>query len=132
MRPTLRIATALTELLMAATSAAAQQPTAADDPATTPPVAARDKVRPITLQYFRPLDQRGVNVFETTKEPGAEYEGFKLEFGASFTSQVQNLSHRNTAAPSEINGVKANQLTDIGSGFNNSVANLALNTQRIT
>src|SRR5687768_7913682 len=118
MRPTLHIATALSALLIAATSAAAQQPTAADDPATTPPpAAAREKVRPITIQYFRPLDQRGVNVFETTKEPGAEYEGFKLEFGASFTSQVQNLSHRNTAAPSVVNGVNANQLADIGFGF---------------
>ena len=42
-------------------------------------------------------DQRGLNVFETTKDPGVEFTGFKLDFGAAFTSQVQNLSHRNTA-----------------------------------
>jgi len=81
------------------------------------------------IQYYRPLDQRGTNVFETTKEPGVEYTGFKLDFGAAFTSQVQNLSHRNTAAPNVVAGVNTNQLADIGFGFNNSTANLALNAQ---
>ena len=28
------------------------------------------KGRPQTIQYYRQLDQRGINVFETTKEPG--------------------------------------------------------------
>ena len=87
------------------------------------------KGRPITIQYFRALDKRGINVFETTKEPGVEFTGFKLDFGAAFTSQVQNLSHSNTAAPNVVNGVNANQLADIGFGFNNSTANLALNAQ---
>ena len=68
-------------------------------------------------------------MFETTKEPGVEFTGFKLDFGAAFTSQVQNLSHGNTAAPNMVNGVNANQLADIGFGFNNSTANLALNAQ---
>ena len=85
--------------------------------------------RPITMQYFRPLDQRGINVFETTKAPGVDFSGFKLDFGAAFTSQVQNLSHSNTAFPNFVNGVDANQLADIGFGFNNSTANLALNAQ---
>ena len=76
------------------------------------------------MQYFRPQDKRGINVFETTKDPGVEFTGFKLDFGAAFTSQVQNLSHRNTAAPNMVNGVNANQLADIGFGFNNSTANL--------
>ena len=68
-------------------------------------------------------------MFETTKDPGAEFTGFKLDFGAAFTSQVQNLSHSNTAAPNVVNGVNANQLADIGFGFNNSTANLYLNAQ---
>ena len=41
------------------------------------------------MQYYRPQDKRGLNVFETTKDPGAEFTGFKLDFGAGFTSQVQ-------------------------------------------
>jgi hypothetical protein len=85
--------------------------------------------RPITMQYYRALDKRGINVFETTKDAGVEFTGFKLDFGAAFTSQVQNLSHSNAASPNVINGVNANQLADIGFGFNNSTANLALNAQ---
>ena len=42
--------------------------------------------RPITIRYYRPLDKRGLNVFETTKEPGADFTGFKIDFGAAFTS----------------------------------------------
>ena len=37
-------------------------------------------------------------MFETTKNPGVEFSGFKLDFGAAFTSQVQSLSHRNSVS----------------------------------
>jgi hypothetical protein len=87
------------------------------------------KGRPIVMQYFRAIDQRGINVFETTKTPGVEYTGFKFDINAAFTSQVQNLHHRNTAAPVLIGGVNTNQLQNIGFGFNNSTANLYLNAQ---
>ena len=99
------------------------------DPAVTTQDPKPAKARPIVLQHFRPYDQRGVNIFETPKEPGAEYTGFKIDWGAAFTSQVQNLEHENTAAPNIVNGVNANQLADIGFGFNNSTANLYLNAQ---
>ena len=105
---------------------------AAEEPADTDAQSALEswkKGRTIHMQYFRPQDKRGLNVFETTKEPGAEFTGFKLDFGAAFTSQVQNLSHSNAAAPNMVNGVNANQLADIGFGFNNSTANLSLNAQ---
>jgi hypothetical protein len=129
---TIRIATAAAALVLVSAPLAAQ--TAATGPSSEEPTAAKEektaqKGRTITIQYLRPLDQRGVNVFETTKEPGAEFNGFKLEFGASFTSQVQNLTHTNTAAPNIVSGVNTNQLADIGFGFNNSTANLALNAQ---
>jgi len=91
--------------------------------------ASWKKGRPIAMQYFRAVDKRGLNVFETTKTPGAEFTGFKLDFNAAFTSQVQALSHKNTALPNLVNGVDTNQLADIGFGFNNSTANLALNAQ---
>ena len=87
------------------------------------------KGRPMTIQYLRAQDKRGLNVFETTKDPGAPFTGFKLDFGAAFTSQVQNLSHGNTAAPNVVNGVNANQLQSIGFGFNNSTANAVLHAQ---
>ena len=87
------------------------------------------KGRPVTIQYLRPLDKRGLNMFETTKAPGAEFTGFRMDFGAAFTSQVQNLEHRTTASPNMVNGVNANELADIGFGFNNSTANVYLHAQ---
>src|SRR5207249_365301 len=105
MRPTFGTAAALTALLAmgspafaqqvadrsvpAADTASAPKATPVDDTATADPAAADDsawkKGRPITMQYYRPLDQRGINVFETTKTPGVEFTGFKLDFGAGFT-----------------------------------------------
>src|SRR6185437_1202826 len=77
------------------------------------------KGRTITMQYYRPLDKRGLNTFETTKDAGAEFTGFKLDFGAGFATEVQDLQHTNTAQPNIVGGVDANQLMPIGFGFNN-------------
>ena len=132
----IRFALALSAALALASPAAAQQ---ASQPAESPADAAAASAaqaeaswktgRPITIQYIRPLDKRGINVFETTKDPGPEYSGFKIDFGAGFTSQVQSISHANTALPNVVNNVNANQLADIGFGFNNSTANLYVNAQ---
>jgi hypothetical protein len=81
------------------------------------------------IQYFRFVDQRGLNVFESPKEPGTDYTGFKLTWGGAFTQQFQNLTHKNTAAPKLVAGVNQNALTPIGSGFNTANANLYLNVQ---
>ena len=136
---TIHLAAALAALLSAAAPVAAQQPSNPPEPATGPaetPAPASEaadvkwlKERPITMQHFRPLDRRGLNMFETPKAEGVEYTGFKLDWGAAFTSQVQSLSHSNTAAPVLAAGVNTNQLADIGFGFNNSTANLYLNAQ---
>src|SRR5687768_4043993 len=145
MTRTLRYATALMALLALTSPVAAQQTsedaaggTGAAVAATTPAdedaeaaaaEASWKKGRPVTIQYLRAQDKRGINVFETGKDPGVEFKGFRLDFGAAFTSQVQNLSHRNTAAHNMVNGVNANQLADIGFGFNNSTANATLHAQ---
>jgi hypothetical protein len=151
MRTTLRLATTVGALLLWTAPLAAQQAPddgtatagsggSSDKPAVAAGKTAEEKAaeeakkswvegRPLTIQYLRPADKRGLNVFETTKDPGAEFKGFKLDFGAAFTSQVQNLSHSNTAAPNVVNGVNANQLADIGFGFNNSTANAVLHAQ---
>jgi hypothetical protein len=150
MTSTFRVATVMTAMLAIGWPAAARQAPetpAPNETAAAPatPAAAENtskedeqeqsaleswkKGRPITMQYFRAADKRGINVFETTKEPGVKFTGFKLDFGAAFTSQVQDLTHRNTAAPNVLNGVDANQLQTIGFGFNTSTANLSLNAQ---
>ena len=140
---TIHLAAAALGALLAVTPAAAQQPAAPGDATAAPATPAADtpreaappadtnllKDRPITMQYFRALDRRGINVFESPKAEGVEYTGFKLDWGAAFTSQVQSLSHSNTAAPVLVNGVNSNQLADMGFGFNTSTANLYLNAQ---
>src|SRR3954471_10625281 len=102
-----------------------------DSVATTPkkaPPAPRYIVPPQEMQYMRHSDQRGVNVFESTKEAGADYTGFKINWGGAFAQQFQNLTHQNTAAPKLVTGgADANSLIQIGSGFNNADANLFLN-----
>lgn len=47
------------------------------------------------IQYFRPYDQRGINVFETSKNDTVVFDGFKLRLGANFTQGYQNLKHSN-------------------------------------
>src|SRR5688500_20143125 len=106
MKRTVHLATAVGVWLALASPVLAQQATesaapetAATEAASPSDPAARDadkeaadrdtaikeswtKGRPISMQYIRPQDKRGLNVFETTKEPGAEFSGFKLDFGA--------------------------------------------------
>ena len=94
------------------------------------------------IQYLRPQDKRGLNLFETPKVAGAEYRGFALQWGAAFTQQFQALSHENTAdsvavaavAPTPGNAGSAaianrNRLMKIGNGFNNATANMYLHAQ---
>jgi hypothetical protein len=83
------------------------------------------------IQYMRYADQRGVNVFESPKEAGADFTGLKISWGGAFAQQYQNLTHQNTAAPKLVTGstVDQNQLIALGQGFNNANANLYLNVQ---
>jgi hypothetical protein len=110
-------------------------------PADTQPTKAKDQKRmpryiaaPIEIQHMRASDQRGLNVFESPKEAGAAYTGFKLAIGGAFAQQFQNLTHQNAAAVKpgkDANGkdVNLNALIPIGSGFNNAVANIYFNAQ---
>ena len=136
--------------LLAATPALAQQDGAvkqagtprdssaapADTQPTTKatPKVVRYYAPAIEIQHLRPLDQRGLNVFEAPKAPGAAYTGFKLSWGGAFAQQFQNLTHQNSALAKpgkDANGkdVNLNALIPIGSGFNNADANLYLNAQ---
>ena len=121
-----------------ASSAASATPTAEkpaatmDDAAAAAAKAAEDswkKGRPIVMQYYRPQDKRGINMFETTKDKGVDFTGFKMDFGAAFAAQLQDVTHSNAALSNVVNGVDANKLADIGLGFNNPTANLNLHAQ---
>lgn len=119
----------LRSLLFAATAMAIAAPVMAQAPQPT----NEQLVQPVVIQYWRAQDKRGINVFETSKEAGAQFDGFKLQWGAAFTQQFQSLSHSNTAdsVPTAAPGnmTDRNRLKDIGSGFNNAVANLYMHAQ---
>ena len=98
--------------------------------------------QPMVIQYTRPYDARGINMFETPKRAGATYEGFKMTIGAAFTQQFQGLTHSNDAdsvfvaavnpSPGSAGALATsnrNRLIVIGKGFNNAVANMILNAQ---
>lgn len=121
----------LRPLLLTFVAASFAVPAQAQSP--TPRDAA--DAQPIVIQYFRPQDKRGINIFETSKNAGVAYDGFKIQWGAAFTQQFQSLSHENDAdslpyspaGPATANN--RNRLKDIGSGFNNAVANLYMHAQ---
>ncbi|MFL5519343.1 MAG: hypothetical protein ACJ8B6_00280 [Gemmatimonadales bacterium] len=117
-----------------AATAVAPAPTDTQPAKKSTPKAVRYYTPAIEIQHLRPLDQRGLNVFESPKEAGAKYEGFKLSWGGAFAQQFQNLTHQNTAIAKpgkDASGkdVNLNSLIPIGSGFNNADANLYLNVQ---
>ena len=79
-----------------------------------------NKITP-EIQYTRPGDKTGINVFETTKEETVPYEGFKVKVGAGFTQSFQTLSHTNATG--------ARPLYKLAPGFNVAQANLNLDFQ---
>ncbi len=84
---------------------------------------------PTVIQYLRPQDKRGINVFETPKVEGVAYTGFAVQWGAAFTQGFQGLDHENDADVVLVGGVNRNQLMAIGNGFNNAGANMYLHAQ---
>ncbi len=79
------------------------------------------------MQYFRPYDQRGINVFETSKVDTLGFDGLKLKIGANFTQQFQSLSHSNS--PNMAGEVNRNALYDLSPGFNLAMANFNIDVQ---
>ncbi|HKG94724.1 MAG TPA: hypothetical protein VKA84_22615 [Gemmatimonadaceae bacterium] len=126
--------TSAQQVASARTSGADDSSAAPEAAAPAPKKAKAPLVRAIDMQYFRAQDQRGVNVFETPKEPGAAFDGFRLSWGAAFLQTFQGLDHRNSAQPvmkkdANNKDYNANELVKIGNGFDNASANLYLNAQ---
>ncbi len=77
--------------------------------------------------YWTPYDQRGINVFETSKiADSLPFEGPRVRFGAGFTQQFQNLKHENITTPAN---QAANKLYPLQSGFMTAQANLFMDIQ---
>ncbi|MET0395706.1 MAG: hypothetical protein ABW277_02660, partial [Longimicrobiaceae bacterium] len=116
-----------------AETASVEAPAPADS-TVRPAAAPASLVPPVTIQHLRPQDQRGINVFEEPKTDAVPFTGFKLDWSAAFTQQFQALSHSNDAVAvtkkdAAGKDYDANQLVDLGAGFNLATANLGLNAQ---
>ncbi len=123
---------AATALFVATALSAHSGPSTATQPDSSkaaPAAPAANLFRSLDIQRLRPMDQRGINQFEAAKDDTIPFRGFQLRFGGAFLQSFQGLTHQNTAAPRLVNGVDANKLAIIGNGFNNSVANLAIDAQ---
>jgi len=142
MKPTTKLGLAALFATVAAGAVAAQQPTngtskssAGSATAAVPTDSSKattQKIslfRPLEISHMRPADQRGVNVFEPSKDDSVPFTGFALSFGGAFTQEFQGLAHQNSANAVMVSGVNANQLITVGHGFNNAVANLNINAQ---
>lgn len=81
--------------------------------------------RDIGIQYLKPYDRTGNNIFEMPMETDVEYEGFKIQWGASFRQQWQSLTQENNITDPNSNGF----LPELGPGFNTANANLYLDAQ---
>ncbi len=88
------------------------------------------KAQQEALQYFRPNNKMGVNIYETTKIDTIPFSGFAVRVGGNFTQDFQGLKHQNSAVPVyDVNGVNTNQLVSITHGFNRAMANLNIDAQ---
>ncbi len=85
------------------------------------------------IQYFRPWDKTGINIFEAPKggdQPA--YEGLSVRIGGSFTQDYQSLTHENKPnGKNYLWGVvtKEDSLSATLSGFNLAMANLNFDFQ---
>ncbi|WMN07889.1 hypothetical protein QYS48_30245 [Marivirga arenosa] len=76
------------------------------------------------LQFFRPVGQDGLNVFETGKADSIEYDGVKVRVGGDFAMQFQGLSQSNAAEAGS--GL---EFKDLNNNFNLPTANFNLDVQ---
>jgi hypothetical protein len=84
-----------------------------------------------TMQFYRPNDQRGVNVFETSKIDTIKFTGLKVKVGGNFELTFQALGESNTAAPLIPAGYTSNvnSLIPLAHAFQLPMANLAVDVQ---
>ena len=82
------------------------------------------------IQYFRPNDKAGLNVFETSKKDTVPFNGLAVKVGGFFSQDFQALKHENNATPKiNADGVNTNQLIALKNGFNLAMANLTIDAQ---
>jgi hypothetical protein len=84
-----------------------------------------------TIQYFRPNNQLGINVFETSKKDTVPFTGLKVKVGGNFELTFQGLGEQNTATPLTKTGYtgNVNSLIPLAHAFQLPMANLNVDVQ---
>jgi hypothetical protein len=83
------------------------------------------------MQYYRPNDRRGINMFETTKDDTVSFYHLKVDVGGNFEQSYQMLRDKNTAVPVTETGFNGNvtSLIPLTNGFDLAMANLNIDAQ---
>jgi len=83
------------------------------------------------MQYFRPNDKSGINVFETAKSDTTPFTKMKVKVGGNFEQSFQTLRDQNTAVPMTQAGYtgNVNSLIPLINGFDLAMANLNVDAQ---
>ncbi len=77
------------------------------------------------MDNWRPVDQRGINMFEAPKDTVSTFDGVRVRVGGASTIQFQSLSHESTGVLLKADGTPT-RIAEIGSNFNLPTANLDL------
>jgi len=83
------------------------------------------------MQYYRPNDKSGINVFETTKSDTTAFQKMRVKIGGNLEQSFQTLRDQNTAAPltqAPYTG-NVNSLIPLTNGFDLAMANLNIDAQ---
>lgn len=83
------------------------------------------------MQYYRPNDKTGLNVFETGKDDTTSFHKLHVKVGGSFEETFQNLNNKNTALAKNVTGYtgNVNNLESLTPGFDLAMANLNIDAQ---
>jgi hypothetical protein len=80
------------------------------------------------IQYWRPYNQKGVNMFEVSKNDSVPFEGVKFRIGAGFTQGFQKFNHstKSRAILTHVNGATTNYYIQTANG-NGELTNTFIN-----
>ena len=84
-----------------------------------------------SIQFYRPNNQHGLNVFETGKSDTVSYKGLQIKISGNFELTFQALDHENSALPVTPPGFSSsiNTLLPISHAFQLPAANMAFDIQ---
>lgn len=83
------------------------------------------------MQYYRPNDKTGLNVFETTKNDTSTFYKLHVKVGGNFEETFQNLNNKNSATAMNESGYSGNvnSVENLTPGFDLAMANLNIDVQ---